>query len=71
MHTTLLELARRTARTWIVAPEFLDEMLVTVNDARAPLDPRLGWESSPSFTRPLEKRSRLLLNSYLPYDLVW
>jgi hypothetical protein len=44
------------AGTEIVAAELLDEFLVAVNDANAPLDLRFGRESLTTFAHPFESR---------------
>jgi len=64
-----LKPAGGTARTWIVAAEFLDQFLVAVNNAYSALHLRLGWESSTALAGALEKRDRFLIGN-LPYDLL-
>ena len=51
-----LKFARGTARAQVVATEFLDQLFVAVDYAKAAFDTRLGRETSTAFTASLESR---------------
>ena len=55
MHAAILELPSRTARTRVIAPEFLDQFLVTADDAHAALNLGFGWEPFTTLAGAFEK----------------
>jgi hypothetical protein len=45
------------AWAWVIAPELLEKLLVSVHDAVTALHASLGWETLAAFTRGLETRT--------------
>jgi hypothetical protein len=55
VHAAILELPSRTARTQVIASEFLDQFLVTADDAHAALNLGFGWEPFTMLAGAFEK----------------
>ena len=64
-----LKPAARATRAEIVAAEFFKKFLLTVNDAKAFLDPSLRRETSATFAGDFERTVRLRMDVRLPYGL--